>query len=84
MPLSVTAKEASLLKNDCASTCDYKRVKFQNVHPQVKSDMNPEDAPRLAGNVVIEPDDVGQQNDAPKQHKQPPIHAENRAGNDVQ
>ena len=39
----------------------------QDVQPQVKSDMNPEDAPRLAGNnnepVVIEPHDAGQQND---------------------
>ena len=50
--------------------------------------MNPWDAPRLAGNnkepVVIEPDDVEQQNDAPDEHMQPPIHAENRAGNNVQ
>ncbi|KAH7423219.1 hypothetical protein KP509_12G044600 [Ceratopteris richardii] len=34
--------------------------------------------------VVIEPDDAGQQNDDPEGHMQPPIHAENRAGNDVQ
>ena len=46
----VVINEASLLKNDCASKCDHKRVKFQHVQPQVKSDMNPRDAPSLAGN----------------------------------
>ena len=45
--------------------------------------MNPRDGPSLAGNNN-EPDDVGQQNDALDGHMQPPIHAENRAGNDVQ
>ena len=68
--------------------CDHKRIKFQHVQPQVKSDINPQDAPHLAGNnnepMVIQPDDVGQQNDAPDGHMQPPIHSENMAGNDVQ
>ena len=64
--------------------CHHKIVKFQHVQPQVKSDMNPRDAPRLAGNnnepVFIEPHDVGQQNDILMQS---PIHAENGGGNDV-
>ena len=62
---------------------DHKRVNFQHVQPQVKPDMNPQGAPRLVGNHN-EPNDLGQQNDAPNGHLRLPIHTENRAGNDVQ
>ena len=66
---------------------------FVLIRPELRSkldakSMNPQDAPHLAGNenepVLFEPDDVGQQNDVPDGHRQPPIHAENRARNDVQ
>ena len=56
---------------------NHKRVIFQHVPPQLKYDMNIQDAPHLVGNdnvpVVMEPNDVGSQNDAHDGHMEAPI-----------
>ena len=84
----VVFNEAKLLQNNGASSHDHKKVKFQHDQPPIRPILDPHDAPRMAENidnpVVFEPDDVGQQIEAPEGHMQPPMHAENRAINDGQ
>ncbi len=84
----VVFNEARLLQNNVASNHDHKRVKFQHDQPPVRPISDPQDAPHMAENVnnpvFFEPDDVGQQNEAPEGHVQPNVNAENGAENDGQ
>ena len=84
----VVFNQAKLLKNNVASHDYPKKVKFRHVQPPIRSQLDPHDVPQMAENddepAVIEPDDVGQQNEAPEGYLQPPIHAENRVVNDGQ
>ncbi|MCO5594134.1 hypothetical protein L7F22_048155 [Adiantum nelumboides] len=61
---------------------------FSMTQPPVGPIFNPQDAPHMAENddepVVFDPDDVGQQIEAPEGHLQPRNNAENGAENDVQ
>ena len=77
----VVLNEARLLQNNCASKDDHKRVRFQRDQPHVRPSFDPEDAPQRTKNiddpVVLEPEDVGQQDDDPEGNMQPNNNAEN-------
>ncbi|MCO5591100.1 hypothetical protein L7F22_045077 [Adiantum nelumboides] len=84
----VVFNEARLLQNNCASKHDHKKVKFQHDQPPIRPIFDLQDAPHMAENddepVVFEPDDIGQQIEAPEGHLQPQNNAGNGAENDVQ
>ena len=76
----VVFNKAKLLKNNVASHDDPKKVKFQHAQSPIRSPIGSHDAPQMIGYdnepVLIEPDDVGQQNEAFEGNFQPHIDAE--------
>ena len=68
----VVFNEARLLQNNCASKDDHKSVRFQ---PHVRSTFDHQDPPQRTENIdhpmVMEPEDVGQQDEDPKRNMQP-------------